>query len=222
MWSYWGLCIGVLSIFNSVLATHTMALGSTQPLTEMSTRNLSGGKKRPAHGADNLTAMYEPMSENVGASTSRNPKALHGLYRDNFTYLSSYKTFLVPQHLLKIHNCTQPDLSIRTRVYCILRRVQILQPPAAWSPFGPTVPLITRISVTTITHRSLSSSLSCLYFTFLLPQLEKLLSLPCFDFLTKKLCWIRVSHGDDCEESPIGSPRRWWEDNIEMNLENRV
>jgi hypothetical protein len=27
------------------------------------------------------------MSENVGASTSRNPKGLHGLYRDNFTFL---------------------------------------------------------------------------------------------------------------------------------------
>jgi hypothetical protein len=26
------------------------------------------------------------MSENVGASTSRNPKGLHGLYGDNFTY----------------------------------------------------------------------------------------------------------------------------------------
>jgi hypothetical protein len=25
------------------------------------------------------------MSENVGALTSRNPKGLHGLYRDNFT-----------------------------------------------------------------------------------------------------------------------------------------
>jgi hypothetical protein len=38
----------------------TMALGSTQPLTEMSTRNLPGGKKRPAHKADNLAAVYEP------------------------------------------------------------------------------------------------------------------------------------------------------------------
>jgi hypothetical protein len=27
------------------------------------------------------------MSENVGASTSRNPKSLHGLYRENFTFL---------------------------------------------------------------------------------------------------------------------------------------
>jgi hypothetical protein len=38
----------------------TMALGSTQPLTEMSTRNLPGGKKRPARRADNLAATYEP------------------------------------------------------------------------------------------------------------------------------------------------------------------
>jgi hypothetical protein len=37
-----------------------MALGSTQPLTEMSTRNLPGGKKRPARRADILAAIYEP------------------------------------------------------------------------------------------------------------------------------------------------------------------
>jgi hypothetical protein len=36
-----------------------MALGSTQPLTEMSTRNLPGGKGRPARGADNLTNICE-------------------------------------------------------------------------------------------------------------------------------------------------------------------
>jgi hypothetical protein len=35
--------------------------GSTQPLTEMSTRNLPGGKGRPAHKADNLTAICEPF-----------------------------------------------------------------------------------------------------------------------------------------------------------------
>jgi hypothetical protein len=37
-----------------------MALGSTQLLTEMSTRNLPGGKGRLAHKADNLTAICEP------------------------------------------------------------------------------------------------------------------------------------------------------------------
>jgi hypothetical protein len=36
-----------------------MALGSTQPVTEMSTRNLPGGKGRPARKADNLTAINE-------------------------------------------------------------------------------------------------------------------------------------------------------------------
>jgi hypothetical protein len=36
------------------------ALGSTQPLTEMGTTNLPGGKKWPARRADNLTAIYEP------------------------------------------------------------------------------------------------------------------------------------------------------------------
>jgi hypothetical protein len=41
-------------------SSRTMALGSTQPLTEMSTRNLPGGKKRPAHRADNLAANCVP------------------------------------------------------------------------------------------------------------------------------------------------------------------
>jgi hypothetical protein len=40
--------------------SRTMALGSTQPLTEMSTRNLPGGKGLPACKADNLTAICEP------------------------------------------------------------------------------------------------------------------------------------------------------------------
>jgi hypothetical protein len=41
-------------------SSSTMALGSTQPLTEMSTGNLPGGKKRPARRADNLAAICEP------------------------------------------------------------------------------------------------------------------------------------------------------------------
>jgi hypothetical protein len=41
-------------------SSRTMALGSTQPLTEMKTRNLPGGKKRPARRADNLAAICEP------------------------------------------------------------------------------------------------------------------------------------------------------------------
>jgi hypothetical protein len=36
-----------------------MALGSTQPLTEMSTRDLPGGKGQPALMVDNLAAICE-------------------------------------------------------------------------------------------------------------------------------------------------------------------
>jgi hypothetical protein len=41
-------------------SSHTMVLRSTQPLTEMSTRNLPGGKMRPALRANNLAIIYEP------------------------------------------------------------------------------------------------------------------------------------------------------------------
>jgi hypothetical protein len=38
-----------------------MALDSMEPLTEMSTRNIPGGKGWPARKADNLTAICEPI-----------------------------------------------------------------------------------------------------------------------------------------------------------------
>jgi hypothetical protein len=42
-----------------------MALGSTQLLTEMSTRSIrgggGGGKARPARKADNFTVIFEPV-----------------------------------------------------------------------------------------------------------------------------------------------------------------
>ena len=40
----------------------TMALGSTQPLTEMSTRNISWGLRRPVRRADNLTTFMCRLS----------------------------------------------------------------------------------------------------------------------------------------------------------------
>jgi hypothetical protein len=43
-----------------------MALGSTQPVTEMSTRNLPGGKERPVREADNLAAICE-LSRKCGS-----------------------------------------------------------------------------------------------------------------------------------------------------------
>jgi hypothetical protein len=50
-----------------------MALGSTQPLTEMSTRKLPGGKKRPARRADNLATIYEPNVSKYGSLNLSQP-----------------------------------------------------------------------------------------------------------------------------------------------------
>jgi hypothetical protein len=40
-------------------SSRTMALGSTQPLTKMSTRKFPGFKKWPAPRADNLAGIYK-------------------------------------------------------------------------------------------------------------------------------------------------------------------
>jgi hypothetical protein len=65
-----------------------MTLGSTQPLTEMSTRNLPGGKGWPVRKSDNLIAI---CLDNVGASTSHNPMGLHGLLQGElYLYLILY------------------------------------------------------------------------------------------------------------------------------------
>jgi hypothetical protein len=50
-----------------------MALRSTQPLKEMSTRNLPGGKGQPARGADNLTAICERLSRKCGSLNVSQP-----------------------------------------------------------------------------------------------------------------------------------------------------
>jgi hypothetical protein len=60
--------------------SRNMALGSTQPLTEMSTSNLAKGVK--GGRCLRLTNLPQSVSrlsrENVGASTSDNPMSLHG------------------------------------------------------------------------------------------------------------------------------------------------
>jgi hypothetical protein len=65
-----------------------MALGSTQPLSEMSTRNLPGNKRRPECKADNLTVKCELIIYKMWE-----PRRLTNLwtftasYRDSFTFL---------------------------------------------------------------------------------------------------------------------------------------
>jgi hypothetical protein len=68
---------GVTGIFHwHNLYSRTMALELTQPLTEMSTRNISWGLGQPMRRADNLTNLMCRLSWNLGASTSWNPLGL--------------------------------------------------------------------------------------------------------------------------------------------------
>jgi hypothetical protein len=68
-----------------------MALESTQPLTEMNTRNILGGKVRLARRADNLTAICEPIVWKMWE-----PRRLTTLwtftacYKDSFTFIFIY------------------------------------------------------------------------------------------------------------------------------------
>jgi hypothetical protein len=62
-----------------------MALGSTQPLTEMSTRNLPGGKGWTARKADNLTAIYEPVVQKMWE-----PRRLTTLWEFTACYMYSF------------------------------------------------------------------------------------------------------------------------------------
>jgi hypothetical protein len=82
-----------------------MALGLTQPLTEMSTRNLPGVKGQTASKAENLTAICEPK-------LSRKYRSLdvYGLSRPVteialrlFTYLITYLLTYLFIYLLCIY-----------------------------------------------------------------------------------------------------------------------
>jgi hypothetical protein len=65
-----------------------MVLGSTQALTEMSTGNLPEGKGRPARGADNLTATWEPIVYKMWEPRRLTTLwAFTACYRDTITFL---------------------------------------------------------------------------------------------------------------------------------------
>jgi hypothetical protein len=63
-----------------------MAVGSTQPLTEMGPGIFLGVKSGRRVELTTLPPSVSRMSENLVASTSLNPKGRHGLYRGNFTF----------------------------------------------------------------------------------------------------------------------------------------
>jgi hypothetical protein len=68
---------GVTGIFHWYNPSgHTMAVGSTQLVQKMSTRNISWGLRRPVCRADNLTTFMCRLSWNLGSWTSWNPQDL--------------------------------------------------------------------------------------------------------------------------------------------------
>jgi hypothetical protein len=68
-----------------------MALGTNQLLTEMSTRNLPGGKGQPAHKADNFTAICEPIVSKMWEPRNlTNIWAFTASYRESFFLLSYF------------------------------------------------------------------------------------------------------------------------------------
>jgi hypothetical protein len=76
-----------------------MALGSTQTVTEMSTKNLPGGKGWPARKADNLTAICEPIVKKIWELRRLTTLwASTACYRDSFTSLPMLRDFNVEFH----------------------------------------------------------------------------------------------------------------------------
>jgi hypothetical protein len=78
-------------------SNRTMALGSTQPLTEMSTRNLPGSKGRSAPRADNVTAISEPIVWKMWEL-----QRLTTLWASTACYRDSC-TFTLQMYLLKLY-----------------------------------------------------------------------------------------------------------------------
>jgi hypothetical protein len=82
-----------------------MTLGSTQPLTEMNTRNISRGKGGRCVGLTTLPPSCDNALKNPGASASWNPQSLSRpviglLYL--YLYLSSlYEKLILLHHFLK-------------------------------------------------------------------------------------------------------------------------
>jgi hypothetical protein len=82
-WGHW--------IFNlSNPSSRTMALGSTQPLTERSIRNLWGGKWRPERKPDNLTAICELIVEKMWV-----PRRLTTLWTSTACYRNIFTFYLI-------------------------------------------------------------------------------------------------------------------------------
>ena len=95
----------------------TKALGSTQPLTEMSIRNLSLGKNDRSAGLTNLPPSCAHCLEILGASTSLNP---HSMSRDYFTFTFICYFLHQPSVLMmEVAGSTQTSAGLRRHISVI-------------------------------------------------------------------------------------------------------
>jgi hypothetical protein len=80
--------VEIIGFFNSPNpSSHTMSLGWTLPLREMSTTNLPSGKGRPTRKADNITAMCEQIVYKMWQPRRLTTlSASTAYYRDNFIF----------------------------------------------------------------------------------------------------------------------------------------
>jgi hypothetical protein len=74
-----------------------MALRLTQPVSEMSTRNHLGGKRRPARKDDNLTAICEPIVYKM-----LEPQCLTTLWASTACYVDSFTFFILICDILTV------------------------------------------------------------------------------------------------------------------------
>jgi hypothetical protein len=82
-----------------------MVLGSTQPLTEVRTRNLPGGKGGPGRKADNLTAICEPTVYKMWE-----PRYLTTLWTSTACYTDSF-IFNIKNHNLLVVSYAEKEHS---------------------------------------------------------------------------------------------------------------
>ena len=106
---------GVTGIFHwHNPSSHTVVLGLTHPLTEMSTRNISWGVK--VHRTDNLTTFMCRLSWNLGASISWNPQ---GLSRPVYLYVNwSFSSFCHCDESSEVTCCTDRRYTLLFHQQC--------------------------------------------------------------------------------------------------------
>jgi hypothetical protein len=78
-----------------------MALGLTQPLTEMSTRNLPG---RSVRLTNLLSSVSRLCRENVGASTSHNHTGFHSLLQRQLYLLFTHRAYIRESYSLQTYS----------------------------------------------------------------------------------------------------------------------